>query len=149
MSQVKETMTGFYIGIGIYAAIIEVVGIFFSEDILSYTLGLLFGVIIAVLLFGHMAKTLDHALDLQENDATKYVRLRSFLRLFVMMAALTIGLMTERLLFITVLLGLLGLKIGALFTPFILKRLYPDRYITKEEDMTGDGLEENVELDTV
>ena len=148
MSQVKETMTGFYIGIGIYAAIIEVVGIFFSEDILSYTLGLLFGVIIAVFLFGHMAKTLDHALDLQENDATKYVRLRSFLRLFVMMAALTIGLMTERLLFITVLLGLLGLKIGALFTPFILKRLYPDRYITKE-DLTQDSLEENVELDAV
>ena len=148
MSQVKETMTGFYIGIGIYAAIIEVVGIFFSEDILSYTLGLFFGVIIAVLLFGHMAKTLDRALDLQENDATKYVRLRSFLRLFVMMAALTIGLMTERLLFITVLLGLLGLKIGALFTPFILKRLYPDRYITKE-DLTQDSLEENVELDAV
>lgn len=149
MNQVKETMIGFYISIGIYAVIIEVIGIFFSEDILSYTLGLLFGVIIAVFLFGHMAKTLDHALDLQENDATKYVRLRSFLRLVVMMAALAIGLMTERLLFITVLLGLLGLKIGALFTPFILRRLYPDIYITKEEDLTEDSLEENVELDAV
>lgn len=149
MNQVKETMIGFYISIGIYAVIIEVIGIFFSEDILSYTLGLLFGVIIAVFLFGHMAKTLDHALDLQENDATKYVRLRSFLRLVVMMAALAIGLMTERLLFITVLLGLLGLKIGALFTPFILRRLYPESYITKEEDLTEDSLEENVELDAV
>ena len=149
MNQVKETMIGFYISIGIYAVIIEVIGIFFSEDILSYTLGLLFGVIIAVFLFGHMAMTLDHALDLQENDATKYVRLRSFLRLVVMMAALAIGLMTERLLFITVLLGLLGLKIGALFTPFILRRLYPDSYITKEEDLTEDSLEENVELDAV
>lgn len=149
MNQVKETMIGFYISIGIYAVIIEVIGIFFSEDILSYTLGLLFGVIIAVFLFGHMAKTLDHALDLQENDATKYVRLRSFLRLVVMMAALAIGLMTERLLFITVLLGLLGLKIGALFTPFILRRLYPDSYITKEEDLTEDSLEENVESDAV
>ena len=148
MSQVKETMTGFYIGIGIYAAIIEVVGIFFSEDILSYTLGLFFGVIIAVLLFGHMAKTLDRALDLQENDATKYVRLRSFLRLFVMMAALTIGLKTKQLSFLTVILGLLGLKIGALFAPFVLRRLYPDRYITKE-DLTQDSLEENVELDAV
>lgn len=152
MNQVKETMTGFYIGIGIYAVIIEVVGIFFSEDILSYTLGLLFGVIIAAFLFGHMAKTLDHALDLQENDASKYVRLRSFLRLFVMMAALAVGLMTEQLSFLTVLLGLLGLKIGALFTPFILKRLYPDSYITKEEEWMEQGFddtEEGVEEDTV
>lgn len=149
MNEVKETMIGFYIGIGIYAAVIEVVGIFFSEDILSYTLGLLFGIIIAVLLFGHMAKTLNHALDLQENDATKYVRLRSFLRLFVMMAALTIGLKTKQLSFLTVILGLLGLKIGALLAPFILRRLYPEHYITKEEDLTQDSLEENVELDAV
>lgn len=142
MNQVKETMTGFYVGLGIYAVIIEVVGIFFSEDILSYTLGLLFGVIVAVFLFGYMAKTLDHALDLQENDAGRYVRLRSFLRLAVMLAALTIGLVTEQLYFWTVLLGLLGLKIGALMAPFILRRLYPDSYITKEEDMAGDVLQE-------
>lgn len=50
MDQVKETLTGFGIGIGIYAALVEVVGIFFSEDILFYTLGLLFGVMVAVLL---------------------------------------------------------------------------------------------------
>lgn len=135
MKQIKETMTGFYIGIGIYALLIEIVGIFFSEDILSYTLGLLFGVAVAILLFHHMAKTLDYALDLQENDASKYVRLRSFLRLAIMLAALTIGLKTEQLYFLTVLLGLLGLKIGALIAPFILRRLYPDSYITKEEDI--------------
>lgn len=135
MSQIKEIKTGFYIGIGIYALIIELVGIFFSEDVLAYSLGLVFGVFIAVLLFGHMAKTLDHALDLQEKDASKYVRLQSFLRLMVMLAALTIGLITEQLHFLTVLLGVLGLKIGALFAPFILKRLYPEHYITKEEDM--------------
>jgi hypothetical protein len=114
---------------------IELVGVFFSEDILSYTLGLIFGVFIAVFLFGLMAKTLDYALDLQEKDASKYVRFQSFLRLMIMLAALTIGLMTEQLHFITVLLGVLGLKIGALFAPFILKRLYPEHYITKEEDM--------------
>lgn len=135
MSQIRETKTGFYIGIGIYAVIIELVGIFFSEDILSYTLGLIFGVLIAVFLFGHMAKTLDHALDLQEKDASKYVRFQSFLRLVIMLAALTIGLLTKQLQFITVLLGVLGLKIGALIAPFILKRLYPGHYITKEEDM--------------
>ena len=135
MNQVKQTMTAFGIGIGIYALAIEAVGVFFSEDILAYTLGLLFGVAVAVFLFGHMAKTLDYALDLSESDASKYVKLRSFLRLAIMFAALSIGILTDKLNFITVLLGVLGLKMGALMAPFILKRLYPDDYITKEEDM--------------
>lgn len=142
MNQVKEIMTGFYIGIGIYAIIIEIMGIFFSENILSYTLGLLFGVAASVFLFHHMAKTLDYALDLQEGDASKYVKRQSFIRLLVMLAVLTIGMITEQLLFITVLLGLLGLKIGALVTPFILKQLYPDSYITKDEDRTNEVVQE-------
>ena len=135
MNQVKETMNGFVIGIGIYAVIIEVVGIFFSENILSYTLGLIFGVIFAVFLFWHMAKTLDKALDLSESHATRYVKGQSLLRLFVMLAVLTIGMVTELFNFIAVLLGLLGLKVAALAAPFILKRLYPESYITKPEDM--------------
>jgi len=137
MSQVKETMTGFYIGIAIYAVVIELIGIFFSENVLSYTLGLIFGVFSAIFLFGHMAKTLDYALDLSETQASKYVKRQSFLRLFIMLVILTIGRVTEMLYFVTVVLGLLGLKIGSLMTPFILKKLYPEQYITKldEEDM--------------
>ncbi len=142
MNQVKEIMTGFYIGIGAYAVFIEIIGIFFSENILSYTLGLLFGVVASVFLFHHMAKTLDYALDLQEGDASKYVKRQSFLRLAVMLAVLTIGMITKQLMFITVLLGLLGLKIGALVTPFILKRLYPDSYITKEDDLVEENIVE-------
>ena len=135
MNQVKETLHGFLVGIGIYAVIIEIVGIFFSEDIISYTLGLIFGVLIAVFLFFHMAKTLDKALDLSEKGASRYVKGQSFLRLLIMLAVLTIGMLTEVLNFITVLLGVLGLKIGALATPFILRRMYPEHYITKPEDM--------------
>lgn len=142
MNQVKEIMTGFYIGIGIYAILVEVTGIFFSENILSYTLGLLFGVLASVFLFHHMAKTLDYALDLQEGQASKYVKRQSFLRLLTMLAVLTIGMITQQLSFLTVLLGLLGLKVGALMTPFILKRLYPNSYITKDEDMIEDELQE-------
>lgn len=135
MSQVKEAFRGFLVGIGIYAVIIEIVGIIFSENLISYTLGLVFGVLIAIFLFFHMAKTLDKALDLSEKGATRYVKGQSLLRLFIMLAVLTIGMLTKSLNFITVLLGVLGLKIGALATPFILKRMYPESYITKPEDM--------------
>lgn len=142
MNQVKEIMTGFYIGIGIYAILVEVMGIFFSENILTYTLGLLFGVVASIFLFHHMAKTLDYALDLQEGSASKYVKRQSFIRLVAMLAVLTIGMITEQFSFITVLLGLLGLKVGALMTPFILKRLYPDSYITKDDELMDEVLQE-------
>lgn len=145
MNQVKEIMTGFYIGIGVYAVLIEITGIFFSENILSYTLGLLFGVAASIFLFHHMAKTLDYALDLPEGDASKYVKRQSFLRLAAMLAVLTIGILKKQLMFITVLLGLLGLKIGALLTPFILRRLYPDSYVTKEEDFLDEDMDEDMD----
>lgn len=93
MNQVKETLTGFFIGIGIYTVIIEIVGVIFSEDILSYTLGLLFGAVVAGFLIIHMAKTLDKALDLPQTQATKYVKRQSFLRLFIMLIAMAAGLL--------------------------------------------------------
>lgn len=142
MNQIKEIMMGFYIGIGIYAVVIEVVGIFFSENILSYTLGLLLGVGASIFLFHHMARTLDYGLDLQEGDASKYVKRQSFIRLVAMLVILTIGMTVEEISFITVILGLLGLKIAALVTPFILKHLYPDSYVTKEDELTEELVQE-------
>lgn len=131
MSQVKETIIGFLIGIGIYAVLIELVGFFFSDDLFSYTLGLLFGVAVAIFLIIHMAKTLDRALDLPQEQAVKYTRRQSFLRLAVMLAAMVIALMVEQFNFIAVILGMLGLKMGAFIAPKLLKLLYPEDFVTK------------------
>ena len=143
MNQVKETMTGFLIGLGIYTVIIELIGVFFSEDILSYTLGLLFGVVVAIFLFFHMAKTLDKALDLPQQQATKYIKRQSVIRLLVMLLAMVIGLAVGQIRFIAVFFGMLGLKVGALVAPKFLKLLYPESYITKPEE---EELEKEVEV---
>lgn len=144
MNQVKETLTGFLIGIGIYTLLIEVVGLFFSEDILSYTFGLLFGAGIAIFLIFHMAKTLDKALDLSQAEASKYVKRQSFIRLFIMLVVMVIGLAAKRLNFVAIVLGLLGLKMGALCAPFFLKRLYPESFQTKgEADLGEDTMPES------
>lgn len=138
MKQVKQTLTGFFIGIGIYAAIVEMVGIFFSEELNSYTMGLALGTIVSIALIFHMAVTLNKALDLPQEKATGYVRRQSFLRLLLMLAALIAGLVFDKFNFIALVLGLLGLKIGALIAPFFLKRLYPDSFITKEDGDIGE-----------
>lgn len=148
MKQIKETMTGFLIGITVYALVIEVVGIFFSEDVFSYTLGLLFGAAVAVALIFHMAHTLDNALDMPEAQAVKYTRRQSFLRLAVMLCAMIAALMVQRFNFITVVLGMLGLKIGALIAPFFLKRLYPESFVTKEELLGMEDEAADIEKDS-
>lgn len=134
MNQVKETLKGVYVGIFIYTLVVEVVGIFFSGNILAYTLGLLVGALFAVLLMIHMAVTLDKGLDMPETQAIKYTRRQSFIRLGVMLLALLLGVIFDQLNFIALVLGLLGLKIGALLAPFFLKRMYPEHFVTKDEE---------------
>lgn len=136
MKEVKEVLTAFMIGIAIYAAMIECVGIFFSEDILAYSLGLLIGIFIAIALFCHMAKTLDKALDMYEIQAKKYVKKKCLLRLLMMLIGMMIGLAIEQIYFVSLVLGILGCKVGALFAPFFLKKLYPDRYVTNLNEQT-------------
>ena len=135
MNQVKETLTGLLIGIGVYSVIVEIIGIIFSEDILSYTLGLLVGVVVAVILIIHMTRTLDDALDLPQDYATRYMRKKTVFRIVLMLAALLGAMLIPHVNFFTVLLGLLGMKVGALMAPFFLKRMYPDDFVTKEDAM--------------
>ena len=52
-----------------------------------------------------------------------------------MLAALLGAMLVPHVNFFTVLLGLLGLKVGALMAPFFLKRMYPDDFVTKEDAM--------------
>ena len=136
MELVKETFIGFLLGLVVYSAAIEIVGIFFSGDIVPYTIGLIIGVLAATLIFLHMAWTLNRAFDYPEDGATKYVRKQTFLRLFVMLVVMLFGIKISGINFITVVLGLFGLKIGALIAPFFLRRLYPEHFITDEETLS-------------
>ena len=130
MEQIKEMLTGFFLGMLLYTLVVEVIGFFFSGDIVSYTLGLLFGTLVAAVLILHMTVTLDRALDHAPEQASGYVKRQSLVRLALMLLAMVTALFINRMNFITVILGMLGLKIGALIAPFFLKRLYPSHYVT-------------------
>lgn len=145
MDQVKKTIMGFLIGIGIYGIGIEIIGLIFSEDRMAYSLGVLFGVTVAVLLLLHITHTLNRALDMEERQATKYTTRQAFLRLGMMLAAMVVALRIPRIHFIASLLGMLGLKMGAFIASPILRRLYPDDFVTKpEDDLDSEGEEERI-----
>lgn len=136
MELVKETFIGFLLGLSVYAVVVEAIGIFFSGDILAYSLGLLIGVVAAILIFAHMAWTLNRAFDYPEAGATKYVRKQTFLRLLLMIVVMIPGLVVPRIRLVSLILGLLGLKIGALIAPFFLRRLYPEHFVSDEETLS-------------
>ena len=134
MSQVKKTVVGFLLGIGIYTGMMELIGLCFFRDKVSYTLGLLFGSVVAVLVMVHIVKTLDKALDLQEQQAVKYTRRQALLRLGIMLIALIVALSVEQLNFIAVVIGMLGLKLGSFLAAFLLKKIYPEEFVTKIDE---------------
>lgn len=134
MSQVKKTVVGFLLGIGIYTGIMELIGLCFFHDKVSYTLGLLFGSVVAVLVMVHIVKTLDKALDLQEQQAVKYTRRQALLRLGIMLIALITALSVEQLNFVAVVIGMLGLKLGSFLAAFLLKKIYPEEFVTKIDE---------------
>lgn len=134
MSQVRKTLNGFFLGIGIYGGIIEIIGLCFFPDKISYTLGLLFGIFIAVVMMLHITKTLGRALSMPEQQAVKYTRKQAVLRLGMMLLALIVGLILDCLNFVTVIIGMLGLKIGAFLAAGLLKRMYPEEFVTKSEE---------------
>lgn len=134
MKQVRQTMTGILIGMGIYAVLVECVGFFFSDNIIQYTCGLLLGIVVAIALLFHMMFTLDKALDLPQAQASRYVKKQSFIRLAIMLLAMIFALAIQYVNFIATILGMLGLKVGSLLAPVILKKRYPEEYITDLED---------------
>ena len=136
MEVVKKTFVGFLLGLLSYALVIELFGIFFSGNVLPYSIGLAIGVTAAILIFLHMAWTLDKAMDYQEAGATKYVRSQTLLRLLAMVIVMLPGLILNEINFVSLVLGLFGLKIGALIAPFYLRRLYPDDFVTDEETLS-------------
>ncbi len=137
MDQVKKTIIGFLIGIGIYGIGIESVGLIFSQDRIAYSLGVVFGLLVAILMIVHMAHTLNRALDMEERQATKYTTRQAFFRLGMMLIAMIIALRVSQIHFIAALLGMLGLKIGAFIAAPILKRMYPEDFVTKPDDLVS------------
>jgi hypothetical protein len=53
-----------------------------------------------------------------------------------MVAVMLIGVFSKQINFVSLVLGLLGLKIGALIAPFFLRRLYPEHFVTDEETLS-------------
>lgn len=119
------TVLDVWIGLGIYFIIFEIIGLIFVENRLSYSLGLLIGCGTGAFLIWNMFVSIDHALDLNPQEAEKFTKKRSFIRGLVMLVVAFLGIRLPHISFTAIVIGMLGLKIAAFLQP------YTNLYITK------------------
>ncbi|MGN0465866.1 MAG: hypothetical protein ACI4F9_05870 [Lachnospiraceae bacterium] len=126
----NETVLDLFIGILIYCVIAEIIGLFFVNDKIVYTVALWIGGVSAGGWATDMYLSLDTALDFQESEAIKYMRKRSFFRIVVILLIGIAGMLYSWTAFVGVLVGFFSLKLAAYAQP--ITNLYITKKIKKE-----------------
>lgn len=120
--KIDPTLFELCLGILAYGIVFEVVLLFFSRE-LSYSLGLLIGVVLALLGAVHMWWSLNRGLDLPEKEAVKSLSTQNIIRYFILAAVLAALIGTKLANPIFTFAGYMGMKVSAYLNPLIHKLL--------------------------
>lgn len=103
----------------VYGVLVELIGVWFVEDKLRYTTGLLIGIGLALFLSISIAASIFDVLDVRGKKDQVKVSLKAVLR-YAIVAALSIAMGYFKLgNIITWFIGVMGLKVAALTQPLI------------------------------
>ena len=117
IKKISETLKELLIGILFYGILVEVIGICFIKDKIYFTIGLWFGVLLALAAAVHMWWGLDRAMDLG-NGASKYALSQNMIRYGVIVVAFGALCVLDVGNPIAAFVGIMGLKAGAYLQPF-------------------------------
>lgn len=122
MDEAKKTLKEIIMGILIVAAIETIIGAILSDYPLNFILGELLGTIATVVFMVNLFKSLDTALDLDEESAVKYSRKKAVLRMIFLAAVIFLSFVLMN--YVSVLgtfLGLMNIKFGVYSVPLFHK----------------------------
>ena len=117
IKKISETLKELLIGIFFYGIIVEVIGICFIKDKMYFTIGLWFGVFLALAAAVHMWWGLDKAMDMG-NGASKYALSQNMIRYGVIVVAFAALCIMDFGNPLAAFAGIMGLKAGAYLQPF-------------------------------
>ncbi len=125
-SKMSQTCKQLTVGVIVIDTIIMIIGGIIagltSGVWLQFVLGVLLGGSFSVVLARHMDSSIDNALDMEEERATKYLRNRTIIRYVLMLLVLVLTLTVPQVFnVIGVLLGILALKFSAYAQPLTSK----------------------------
>ena len=122
----NETLFDLIFGCIVYSIVFEAIGLLVVENKGSYSLGLLLGTAVAIVLSVSMYKSLNNCLVMTEHQARRNMVFSTLLRAVVILLAAWIGMRSGYFSFPGIIIGILGLKISAYF------HAYTNVYITKK-----------------
>lgn len=96
-----------------FTLIVYALGIFFVTDIAAWTIGIVLGLVIAILKLRVMTLTITKALAMPENKAKSYTQKHYMLRYVLTGLILVIAVVTPGINTVGVFMGLVSMKIGA------------------------------------
>lgn len=119
LKRLNDALPELVLGIIVYGIIVELVGVWFVEDKLRYSTGLLIGIVLAVGMAVNMAVVLRDAVEIYGGEhGQKTIILKSVLRYIVVVIVFFVMMKFELGNLFTAFIGVLGLKVAAYLQPF-------------------------------
>ncbi|MCR5344740.1 MAG: hypothetical protein K6E46_01615 [Lachnospiraceae bacterium] len=119
LKRINPALPSLLITILVYGVLVELIGVWFVEDKLRYSTGLLIGIGLAVFLSITIATSIFDVLDVRSKKDQVRISLKAVLR-YVIVAVISIAMGYFKLGNIwTWFIGVMGLKVAALLQPLI------------------------------
>lgn len=133
LKTLNEALPGLVLGILIFSGLIELIGVWFVNDKLRYTTGLLIGCSLAVFMAINISMVIQDSVRMGEGHV-KTLAIKSVLRYVVVCAVLFLMMLFKLGNLFTALAGILGLKVSAYAQPLFYK---VKNKIKGEEELTN------------
>ena len=118
---INSALPGLLLGIVLFGAVSQIVGIFLVADKVNYSIGLWIGVLTAVFMAFHMAITLNNAVERDVKGAQATVTRHNIIRYLAVVVILGILMVTRLGNPLSAFLGIIGLKVSAYIQPLFEK----------------------------
>ena len=119
LKRINDALPGLVLGIVIYGIVIELAGVWFVEDKLRYSTGLLIGIAVAVGLAINIAIVIRDAVEIYGADgARNRLIVKSVARYLVVVVVFFVMMKFDLGNLATAFIGVLGLKVSAYLQPF-------------------------------
>ena len=106
----------------LFSLIMEIVGILVLDDKMSYTVGLVFGLIFSILKLTLMQNSINKSLTMPEGKAQKYANVQYMIRYVLTGIVLLVAAIEPSISLLGVFIGLLSMKVAAYMQLFVIKR---------------------------
>lgn len=131
ISSINSALPGLLLGIVLFGAVSQLIGIFLVTEKVTYSIGLWIGVLTAIFMSFHMAFSLNNAVDRDVKGAQAVATRQNIIRYLIVVLILGILMMTNIGNPIAAFVGVMGLKVSAYLQP-IFQKLSQKRKLNKE-----------------